>query len=261
MRPTPSRTELQAGTGATSDALVTPTDKSPQDPRFVDRRPAVGEAPRQPPRRDLPRRALQRQQRARRRLLDERAHDRARRLDGRTSPTRSSSAPAAMRATTSSTATRSRTCPSHSTGRRRSRASGRRSSQAPATSTATPTSSSTASGSTATSRASFGPAPGAVSVGEALVKAKLDYLAATPDMRGLHEKALLEAARVRAADARREHARRAHAGATGGRRDHPGAGRIRPGRDTRPAHLRPRPCAEPDHATRGHSRTSRPARS
>ncbi len=35
---------------------------------------------------------------------------------------------------------------------------------------------------------------GAVSVGEALVKAKLDYLAATPDVRGLHEKALLEAA-------------------------------------------------------------------
>ena len=35
---------------------------------------------------------------------------------------------------------------------------------------------------------------GAVSVGEALVRAKLDYLAATPDVRGLHEKALLEAA-------------------------------------------------------------------
>ena len=35
---------------------------------------------------------------------------------------------------------------------------------------------------------------GAVSVGEALVKAKLDYLATTPDIRGLHEKALLEAA-------------------------------------------------------------------
>ena len=34
---------------------------------------------------------------------------------------------------------------------------------------------------------------GAVSVGEALVRAKLDYLAATPDMRGMHEKALLEA--------------------------------------------------------------------
>ena len=34
---------------------------------------------------------------------------------------------------------------------------------------------------------------GAVSVGEALVQAKLDYLAATPDIRGLHEKALLEA--------------------------------------------------------------------
>ena len=35
---------------------------------------------------------------------------------------------------------------------------------------------------------------GVVSVGEALVRAKLDYLAATPDVRGLHEKALLEAA-------------------------------------------------------------------
>jgi hypothetical protein len=34
---------------------------------------------------------------------------------------------------------------------------------------------------------------GAVSVGEALVKAKLDYLAITPDIRGIHEKALLEA--------------------------------------------------------------------
>jgi hypothetical protein len=34
---------------------------------------------------------------------------------------------------------------------------------------------------------------GAVSVGEALVQAKLVYLAATPDIRGLHEKALLEA--------------------------------------------------------------------
>ena len=34
---------------------------------------------------------------------------------------------------------------------------------------------------------------GAVAVGEALVKAKLDYLATTPDIRGIHEKALLEA--------------------------------------------------------------------
>ncbi len=34
---------------------------------------------------------------------------------------------------------------------------------------------------------------GTVSVGEALVKAKRDYLAATPDIRGIHEKALLEA--------------------------------------------------------------------
>src|SRR5205814_10297260 len=34
---------------------------------------------------------------------------------------------------------------------------------------------------------------GAISVGEALVKAKLDYLASTPDIRGIHEKALLEA--------------------------------------------------------------------
>ena len=35
---------------------------------------------------------------------------------------------------------------------------------------------------------------GPVSVGEALVRAKLEYLASTPDLRGLHEKALLEAA-------------------------------------------------------------------
>src|SRR5207253_9097370 len=34
---------------------------------------------------------------------------------------------------------------------------------------------------------------GAISIGEALVKAKLDYLAITPDIRGIHEKALLEA--------------------------------------------------------------------
>ncbi len=35
---------------------------------------------------------------------------------------------------------------------------------------------------------------GAVAVGDALVQAKLAYLAATPDLRGLHEKALLESA-------------------------------------------------------------------
>jgi uncharacterized delta-60 repeat protein len=34
---------------------------------------------------------------------------------------------------------------------------------------------------------------GVIAVGEALVKAKLDYLALTPDIRGIHEKALLEA--------------------------------------------------------------------
>jgi uncharacterized delta-60 repeat protein len=38
-----------------------------------------------------------------------------------------------------------------------------------------------------------GPAGYAVSVGEALVQAKLAYLGATPDIRGLHEKAVLEA--------------------------------------------------------------------
>jgi len=37
------------------------------------------------------------------------------------------------------------------------------------------------------------PAGTAVAVGEALVQAKLAYLAATPDIRGLHEKALLQA--------------------------------------------------------------------
>ena len=34
---------------------------------------------------------------------------------------------------------------------------------------------------------------GAIAVGEALVKAKIDYLTATPDIRGIHEKVLLEA--------------------------------------------------------------------
>jgi hypothetical protein len=38
-----------------------------------------------------------------------------------------------------------------------------------------------------------GPAGSAISVGEALVRAKLAYLASTPDIRGIHEKALLEA--------------------------------------------------------------------
>ena len=41
--------------------------------------------------------------------------------------------------------------------------------------------------------AARGHAGTSVAVGEALVKAKLDYLAATPDIRGIHEKALLEA--------------------------------------------------------------------
>src|SRR4029453_2741171 len=38
-----------------------------------------------------------------------------------------------------------------------------------------------------------GAAGTSVAIGEALVQAKLTYLAATPDIRGLHEKALLEA--------------------------------------------------------------------
>ena len=129
---------------------ITPANKSTAGPGVLDgRHSCATKLLRQPPRPDLPRRPLQRQQRPRRRLHDERAHDRARRVDGRTSPTRSSSAPAATPATTSSTATRSPASPSRSTGRRRSPGSGRRSSPAPATSTATPTSSSTASGSTA----------------------------------------------------------------------------------------------------------------
>ena len=37
------------------------------------------------------------------------------------------------------------------------------------------------------------PGTGPIPIGEALVKAKLEYLAATPDIRGIHEKALLEA--------------------------------------------------------------------
>jgi hypothetical protein len=37
------------------------------------------------------------------------------------------------------------------------------------------------------------PGTGPIPIGEALVRAKLEYLAATPDIRGIHEKALLEA--------------------------------------------------------------------
>ena len=45
---------------------------------------------------------------------------------------------------------------------------------------------------------------GAVSIGEALVRAKQAYLRSTPDIRGLHEKALLEFDALRPADAQRE---------------------------------------------------------
>ena len=76
---------------------------------------------------------------------------------------------------------------------------------------------------------------GAVSVGEALVRAKLDYLATTPDLRGLHEKALLETAvfGLPMLGVNMPAGRRLSAGA--GRRDH-----ARPGR--RPARLQPWAC-------------------
>ena len=73
------------------------------------------------------------------------------------------------------------------------RGRGRRWSPARVTNTATPTSSSTASGCTTISRAGCARGTGAVAIGEALVQAKLDYLATTSDIRGIHEKALLEA--------------------------------------------------------------------
>ena len=162
--------------------------------RFVDRLPAVGEAPRQPPRRDLPRRALQRQQRPRRRLLDERAHDRARRLDGE--PRQH--------------ARLQRRLPRGLQPRRRRRDS--RTCRQPldwAQAFARKRATLVAGTGYQYGDTDFleyserlyrnfarelRVGTGAVSVGEALVQAKLDYLAATPDVRGLHEKALLEAA-------------------------------------------------------------------
>ena len=88
---------------------------------------------------------------------------------------------------------------------------------------------------------------GAVSVGEALVRAKLDYLATTPDLRGLHEKALLETAvfGLPMLGVNMPAGRDIAAGA--GRRDHPRPGRLRPGRDSGPADVRPRGGAEPGH--------------
>ena len=59
------------------------------------------------------------------------------------------------------------------------------------------------------SRGSCARATGRVRVGEALVKAKLAYLAATPDIRGLHEKALLQSALFGLPMLAREHAFRA----------------------------------------------------
>ena len=103
------KTELAAGTGRAVDTLITPNGMSPRGPRCPGPPTDLGaEAARQPPRRDLPGRPLQRQQRAGRRLHDQPDHDRSRRVDHRASPTRSCSAPAATRATTSSTPTRSK---------------------------------------------------------------------------------------------------------------------------------------------------------
>ena len=60
-----------------------------------------------------------------------------------------------------------------------------------------------------------------VAVGDALVKAKQVYLADTPDIRGIHEKVLLEVDALRHADARRQHAaERAPAGAAPADRGH-----------------------------------------
>ena len=77
------RAELQAGTGAAVGPADHPRPTSRRRTRFLDRGPAFDEAARQPSRRDLPRRSLQRQQRARGRLLDEPAHDRPGRVAGR----------------------------------------------------------------------------------------------------------------------------------------------------------------------------------
>ena len=83
--------------------------------------------------------------------------------------------------------------PRRLTGRRSSPARARPSSPGPASSTATTSSSSTASGSTPSSPTSSGSAPARSPVGKALVKSKLAYLAATPEIKGMHQKALLTA--------------------------------------------------------------------
>ena len=227
------KTSSTPAPGRRADTLITPNGVSPQVVALRGPRGISREALRQPPRRHLPRRAFQRQQRARRRFLDERlTTDLA--ASTSTSPTRSSSAPAATRATTWSTATRFPASRCRSTGRRPLRARGRCSSRAPATSTATPTSSSTASGSTATSRASCAPAR------DPLRSARRSSRRSSTTWRRRRTSAASRegAARgdaVRPADARRQHA--------AGRGGAPGSGgAITPAR-SRPARPRRWDCA------------------
>ena len=148
----------------------------------------------QPPRRHLPGRPLQRQQRPGRRLRDQRAHHGPRRLDRRPHERHRVQRGLPLRLQPRRRRRDARASPCRSTGRRPSPRSARRSSPAPATSTATPTSSSTASGSTATSPASCAPArPGRRLGRRGAGPGQADLPRDDPDIRGIHEKAILEA--------------------------------------------------------------------
>ena len=240
------KSELDAGTGAAGDALITPNGTSPQAPASWTAAQLAHEAVRVAPRRDLPRRALQRQQRARRRLRDQRAHDRPRGLDDglhqldrlqrrlprrlqpgrrRRHPRRDASARlgAGLRPEEGD-ADRGHRLPvrRHRLPRVQRAALQQFRAAAARRRAGTP-----------------------IAVGEALVQAKLAYLAATPDIRGLHEKALLEATLFGLPMLAREHARRPRRDPRHRGRDRSGAGRRRSGRDARPADLRPRRRAEP----------------
>ena len=94
-----------------------------------------------------------------------------------------------------------------------------------------------------------------VAVGEALVQAKLAYLAATPDIRGLHEKALLEATLFGLPMLGGRTCRRPRRDPRHVRRDQSGAGRRGSRRDARPRDLRPRRRAEP-HAAHANAHES-----
>ena len=78
------------------------------------------------------------------------------------------------------------------------------------------------------------------------MRAKLDYLATTPDLRGLHEKALLETAVFGLPMLGVNMPAGRGAGARARRRDHTDSGPARAGGDPWPADLRPCGRAEPD---------------